>query len=108
MIYYLLLTCVKGDPIHLLIELPQALGTEVERRLKNTKIFRVHLLSARNSARRPRQASNDQSRPWSTQSTRMGGNHKEEETALDANDKSSRSFKEEQVPLGWLSRAGAP
>lgn len=82
----------------------QALGTEVWWRLKNKKIFRVHLLSARNSARRFRRASNDKSWPLSAH---MWENHKKEEIALDTNDKAYRSFKEEQVPLSWLSRDDA-
>lgn len=52
----------------MLTELPQARGTEVEGRLENT-IFRVHLLMARNSAGRCRQASKDKAWPLSAQST---------------------------------------
>ena len=55
----------------MLTELPQALGIEVEGRLENKKIFRVHLLSARNRARRLRCASNDKAWSLSTQSTHV-------------------------------------
>lgn len=49
LVYYLLPTYVKGDPIHLLMELPQAPEIEVKEMLENKVLFRVHLLSARHA-----------------------------------------------------------
>lgn len=55
------------------------------------EIFRVHLLSTRNRARRVRHVNNDKTWPLSTQSTQVWENCKEERV-LDINDKSYRSF----------------
>lgn len=102
LIYYLLRTCVKGDAVRLLLELPQAPGIEVKGMLENKKLFRVHLLRARHCPRSFRQTSNPKAWSWS-QRAHTSKNQKEQESGiLDADDTSSGVLRKEKfLWAGW-------